>query len=190
MLFADHCSCGGRSQAHDDLGLDPCELSFQPWAACGDFGVCRLLVNAPLAALFEFKMFDGVRNVHIRTVNARVFERAVQQTAGRSDKWFPGKILFVAGLLAHHDDAGARGPSTENRLRRVTVEIARFAFLDKIAQLLERRTRWNKQLSTGVLLRGGHLCTLHLPYSRRNSVFACLSKRLRSAGRFLPARLI
>jgi len=50
-------------------------------------------VNTPLAALFELEMFDRVRDVYIRTVDTRLFERTAQQTAGRPDKWLPGKIL-------------------------------------------------------------------------------------------------
>jgi hypothetical protein len=93
-------------------------------------------------------MFDSVRNVYIRTVNARVFERAVQQAAGWPDEWLSGEIFLVAGLLAHHDDARARRAVPENCLRRVPVKFARFAFLGKIAQLRERRTGWHENLST------------------------------------------
>jgi hypothetical protein len=35
-----------------------------------------LLVNAPLAALFEFEVFDCVSDVHIRTVDTRIGELA------------------------------------------------------------------------------------------------------------------
>src|SRR5438309_2083551 len=102
-------------------------------------------------------MFDRVRDVYIRTVDTRLFERTAQQTAGRPDNWLPGNIIFIAGLFAHYYDARPRRVFTENRLRRGPVEFARFAFLRKIAQLRQRRTGWHERLSFVVLLRGGHI---------------------------------
>src|SRR5260370_21337044 len=151
MLLADYRTCGSRPQANDDVGLDLRKFSLQPRTACGDFGVGGLLVNATLAALFEFEMFDCVRNVHIRTVDARVFERAVQQTAGRPDEWLSGEIFLVAGLLAHNDDARARRALPENCLRRVPVDFARLAFPGQITQLGERRTVSHHQLRSEAL---------------------------------------
>src|SRR5260370_39105062 len=135
MLFANPRVCGGGPQAEDDVGLYERELGVKPWAARDNFCFRRFLVNAPLAALFEFEVLDGIGDVNIRPVDACLFERAGQQTAGGSDKRLPGKIFLIARLLAYHHDAGTRRAFTENRLSGVAVEFTAFAFLRGLAQL-------------------------------------------------------
>src|SRR5260370_29962127 len=132
MLFANPRVCGGGPQADDDLRLYERELGVQPWAARDNFCFRRFLVNAPLAALFEFEVLDGIGDVNIRTVDACLFERAGQQTAGGSDKRLPRKIFLIARLLAYHHDAGTRRAFTENRLSGVAGKVTTFFFFPRL----------------------------------------------------------
>jgi hypothetical protein len=76
--------------------------------ASGNFAARRFLVNAPLAVLLEFEMFDRVGEVNIRAVDLRVFKGAVQQTSCRANERSSGQVLFVPGLLPYHHYSGTQ----------------------------------------------------------------------------------
>src|SRR5260370_31728394 len=108
MLFANPRVCGGGPQADDDLRLYERELGVQPWAARDNFCFRRFLVNAPLAALFEFEVLDGIGDVNIRTVDACLFARSGQQSAAGSAKTLPPPIFLISGLPAFPPHASRR----------------------------------------------------------------------------------
>jgi hypothetical protein len=81
-------------------------------------------VQAPLAALDELEVLDGVRDVHVGAREPRLRQGRVEQRARWPDERVTLKILLVAGLLAHEQDARARWTLAEHGLRRVQVERA------------------------------------------------------------------
>ena len=139
-LLAEYRLQGRGAKADRNLRMNGGKLCLQPWTAGRDFRVRRLLVNAPLAPLFELEVLHRVRDVHLGTVDVRRFEPTVQNASCRSDERFAGEIFLVAGLLAHQDDASLRGAFTENCLRGVPVQLTSPALLDCAAQSVQRRT--------------------------------------------------
>src|SRR5207245_2830257 len=91
---------GGRAKADDRARLDQFNLGVQPRPACGDLAGVRLLVNPALAARLPFEMLDDVRHVHALAIDAGVFERLVEQAAGRTDERASCEILGVTRLFA------------------------------------------------------------------------------------------
>src|SRR5687768_15900853 len=92
-----------RSQADYDFGLDHRHLRLEPRMARVYFRRFRFFMNAPLSALLELEMLDRIRHVHLRAVDARLLQRAVEQLAGGSDEWMSLLVLLIAGLLADED---------------------------------------------------------------------------------------
>ena len=70
----------GRSgaQANNNFRPDQRHLGFEPRAACARFRSARLLVNPAFPPLFELEMFNGVGEVHRRSIDARVLQGAIQ----------------------------------------------------------------------------------------------------------------
>ena len=74
-------------------------------------------------------MLDRVRRIRVPGIQARLFDRAVEQLARRSDERLSAPVLDVTGLLADKHEASAHRPLAEHRLRRVLVEMAALAGL-------------------------------------------------------------
>ena len=89
-----------RPQADDNLRLDQFHFRLQPGLARTHFSNPRLLMQPPLPAFFEFEMFDGVGHINLRTLDGRVGESPVKDSAGGSDKRMALDILFISRLLA------------------------------------------------------------------------------------------
>src|SRR5688572_3217463 len=96
------------------------DLGIEPGTASTNFTGFRLGVNAALPSWFPFEMFNGVRNVGARTVDAGLLERIVQDAPCRPNERVSGEVFIVAGLLADKHHLGHRGAFAENRLRRVS----------------------------------------------------------------------
>jgi len=62
-------------------------------------------VNAALPSLFEFEMFHGVGDVHLRPVYARLFQRAIEQPAGRADERLALAVFLITWLLPNEHDS-------------------------------------------------------------------------------------
>jgi hypothetical protein len=118
------------AERHDDGGLRPRKLRFEPRMACGDVPLQRRLVDAPLAARLEKEMLDGVRHVDAVGCDARFVEQRAQQSAGRPDERPALLILLVAGLLADEHQARVGRPFTGDALRRVLPQLAAAAAVD------------------------------------------------------------
>jgi hypothetical protein len=86
-------------------------------------------VDAALAACFPLEVLDRVGDVQLPTIEARVVDGVVEQTAGGSDERRSRPILFVAGLLADQRDPGVGRAFAEHGLRAALPEVARAAAL-------------------------------------------------------------
>src|SRR5437660_5628205 len=91
-LRSDHCLSGGGSEADDGARLDHGDFGFEPWAAGGDLGGVRLLVDAAFAARLPLEMLDDVRDVDGLAVDARFGEGLVEERAARTDEWMTARI--------------------------------------------------------------------------------------------------
>ena len=112
--------------------------------AGGDLRHPRLLVNATLSPRLPAEVFHGVRDVNLRAVDARTFERPVQHAAGGTDEQLADAVLFVAGLLADEHDRRVRRAGTEDRLRGATPEITASAIGSRGLCRRKRRTNWHE----------------------------------------------
>ena len=77
----------------------------------------------------------------------------------------------------------------EHRLGRMPIQIASFTSLYSLRQFRQSGT-CREERGGAERYRRGWVTGVHFRYSRRNSVFASVSTRLRSAESFLPARLM
>src|SRR5207253_4940473 len=117
------------------------------------------------AARLPFKVFDDVGDVGAAAVDARFFERARQNAAGRSDERMAGQIFVVARLLADEHHIGFSLAFSEYGLRAFAPEIACTTSLRRGLQRSKRQTRWNRRSEehTSELQSRGHLvCRLLL----------------------------
>jgi hypothetical protein len=58
-------------------------------------------VDAPPAARFPLEVLYSIRNVGLLAIDTRVCQGLIQDRACRTDERAPGKIFFVARLLAN-----------------------------------------------------------------------------------------
>jgi len=135
---------GSRAETDNDFGLDCGKFRFKPRPARLDFGSARFLVNPALAALFELKMFDGVGYINDRPVNTSLLQRAIEQTAGRTNEGTSHSIFLVARLLADKHDRSRWRTFAEHRLCSVLIEVASTARLNSFAQNRNRLSGRNK----------------------------------------------
>src|SRR3954471_15481962 len=77
--FAEDTSRSGAAECEDQIGLDHRQLLLEPLMASRDFHLTWRLMQTPLASRFEFEMLDGVRHVQAVTIQAGIFERAIEQ---------------------------------------------------------------------------------------------------------------
>jgi hypothetical protein len=110
----------------------------------------RLVVDPPLAARFQVvsKVLDGIGQVHIGAIDARLCECFVENVAGGSDERFAGAILFVPGLLADEQQPGTRCPGGEDDVRGVLPEFATPASWRRLPQSIQIRISRNELLRT------------------------------------------
>jgi hypothetical protein len=57
-------------------------------------------MKSPLAAFFEFEVFDGIRSIDGQPVDACVAEGPIEQAASRADEGLSLTVFVVARLLA------------------------------------------------------------------------------------------
>ena len=112
---------GDRAKAEDDVGPDDRDLVLEPWEARAHLAGAWRLVQTAFAARVArpFEVLDRVGDVDVLAVDARGFERAIEQLAGRSDERASGGVLDVSGLLADDHESRAAGALAEHRLGRV-----------------------------------------------------------------------
>src|SRR6266853_1310449 len=106
----------GRTQRDQQVRLHNRDFGIQPGTAGGDLSGVRSLVQATLALLLPFEVFDGVRDIDMPAVDARLFERLVEHASSGADERFSFPVLAIAGLLAHEHDPGMLGALAEDGL--------------------------------------------------------------------------
>jgi hypothetical protein len=84
----------------------------------GRLGVLERWVSyvSTLPERFPLEVFHRVRHITEIPADLRRFERAIQQSASRTDKWQTSSIFNVTGLFTNQKEAGMSNPRPENRL--------------------------------------------------------------------------
>ena len=86
-------------------------------------------MNAPFAAFGRrpLKVFDNVGDIDFGAIDAGLFQRMVEQLAGRPNKRAPVAIFLITGLLANQHDGSFGSSLPENGLGGVPPQIASMA---------------------------------------------------------------
>jgi len=114
------CAAGKGSSGAEtnyDLRLHELDFGVEPGAASCDLQRIRLLVNAPLASRLPLEVFDGIGDVRLLAIDARLQQSLVQQRSRRPDEGLAFPILFVARLLPHEYDFRVECTFSEDGLR-------------------------------------------------------------------------
>jgi hypothetical protein len=82
-------------------------------------------------------MLYRVGDVNLRTVDAGLFQRAVEHLPRRSDERLAGEVFLVAGLLADQHDPGLLRAFAEHGLRRAFPEMTGAAIGGLLAEGFE-----------------------------------------------------
>src|SRR5690242_2976216 len=138
---ARECAQRRAAEGDDYPRLYGGDLAREPHVAGADVSDVRSPVKTPLTARFPSKMLHGVRDEEVAALEAGRCEAVIENLAGRADKCVPAQILLIAGLLANQHDARVRRPDADDRLRRVSPQIATTACSRPVLgarQLLER----------------------------------------------------
>jgi hypothetical protein len=57
-------------------------------------------VDPALPARLPLEVLHSVRDINLRSIDPRFFERAIQDFSRGSHEWFTGKVFLVARLFA------------------------------------------------------------------------------------------
>jgi hypothetical protein len=114
-----------RPKAHQNLRLHNLKLCVEPWAACLNLGMSRLLMDTPPTTLGRqpFEMFDHVRNINFGAIDSHFNQNLIEQLSRGARKRVTLAVFLISGLLANEHDPRPRGPFPENRLRRIFPKI-------------------------------------------------------------------
>jgi len=137
-LRAEEGLSGGCPEADDQPRLDDGDFGFEPCPAGDDLGSGRMLVHAPLAALLELRMLDGVGHVYLAAIQ---IDRSIEQATGGADEWPSLLILWIAGDLADENDPSGSRAFAKHRLLGILVEIATLAVRRRLPECLEIKLR-------------------------------------------------
>jgi hypothetical protein len=110
------------AKRNDEIGPDHGSFLIEPPTAAINLVGVRTLVQAPLAALLEFEMFDRIGDEKLDSIKAGVGGRAVENAAGRPDEGMAAQIFLIARLFPDKHDAGVVRPLPGNNLGGVLIE--------------------------------------------------------------------
>jgi len=122
------------AERNDHLRFDDGYLGFKPGTTGGNFLTVRFFMNAPFATRFPLEVFDNIRDVGLRTIDAGLGKRVVKKPAGWTNERFAREIFFVTRLLADKQDGGATTPFAEHCLSAAFPKVTRFAIGGGVAQ--------------------------------------------------------
>ena len=94
-------------------------------------------MQAPLAAPDPFEVLHRIGDVNFVAGNERVFQRPVEDAAGRPDEWFTFLVFNVTGLLANQHHIRVARPLAKNGLGGIAVEIASLAVLSRLSKSIQ-----------------------------------------------------
>jgi hypothetical protein len=97
----------------------------------------RLLVQTGFPTRYQFEMFPRISDVNLRAADAGRCQRAIEHLSRRSDEWFVGQVLLVAGLFADQHDPGSLRAFAEHGLGCVFPERAGAAARGLLAEDFE-----------------------------------------------------
>jgi hypothetical protein len=110
-----------RPQNDHQLWPQSVELTLQPGlAGCYLIGIGRL-VDTPFGGgrSGELEVQDAIRDPHVVTIDACLFERSIEQFSCWSDEGLPSTLLDITGLLPDDHHASVVGPGTEDGPRTI-----------------------------------------------------------------------
>jgi len=137
MVGPDDRVGGGRAQTNDQLRPHDRKFGFEPWSAGGDFGARWLLMDPPLAPLFEFEMLHGIGDVDIRARDSGIDERAIEERTRRPYERTSSEVFAIARLLAHYHHPRGRWTFSKNSLSGIAIKVTALAVLSGSLQLLQ-----------------------------------------------------
>lgn len=139
---AEQCFRRGRSETEDRFWPHDGELGLEPREARFDFrGVWRSVQSPGGSCLAcPLEVFDRVRDVDFIAIDAGGLERAIEQSARRTNEGMPGAVLGVAGLFADHEQNGVFRTFTEYGLRAELEEVASATVTRGSTQLRQGRS--------------------------------------------------
>ena len=116
---------GGRTETDDRLRPHERNLSIQPWTAGRNLRRARLLVDAALASRLPLEVLHDVGDVDIVASDARLGQRLVEQSAGRSDEGMASRSSWSPGCSPTSIRRRRAGPFAEDGLRSGLPQVAR-----------------------------------------------------------------
>src|SRR5205085_638667 len=122
-----------------------------------------LLMQPPLATLFEFEVFHRVGHVRLRARDARILQRAIQNPPRRSDERTPLQVLIIARLFAYEHYASGTRTFAQNSLGRPREKVAAPAAIDGLTHARNRMHLWNERN------RGGERSNCHARFPATGS---------------------
>ena len=125
-------SSGAKRNYH--FRFDDGYLGFEPGTTGGNFLTVWFFMNAPFATRFPLEVFDNIRDVGLRTIDAGLGKRVVKKSARWTNERFAGEIFFVTRLLTDKQDGGASPTFAEHCLGAAFPKVTRFAIGGGVAQ--------------------------------------------------------
>jgi len=116
-FWAEQCLSSRGAERNYYFWLDEGDLGFKPGTTSGDLLAIRFFMDTPFATRFPFEMFDNIRDVGLRTIDAGLGKCIIKQPAGWTNERFARQIFFVTWLLADEQNGGAPAAFTKDGLR-------------------------------------------------------------------------
>src|SRR5579872_520615 len=140
-IFAQQRLRRACAQANQNLRSYNLQFRVKPGAACFNFRMARLLVNAALAALrgYPLEMLHYICDVDIRAIDSYFGKHLIQQPSGGSNERMTGSVFTIARLLSYEHHPGSGWTFSKYRLGAELPKIAGFAGLGGLLQRRECR---------------------------------------------------
>jgi hypothetical protein len=126
-FWAEQCLSSRGAERNYYFWFDDGDLGFKPGATSRDLLSIRFFMDTPFATRFPFEMFDNIRYVGLRTIDAGLGKRIIKQPAGWTNERFARQIFFVARLLADEQNDSAPAAFAKHGLRAAFPKVTRFA---------------------------------------------------------------
>src|ERR1700730_10539329 len=101
-------------------------------------------MNPALPAFLELKVFDGIGDIYLRSINPRLRQRAIQQSPRGSHERTPHLVLLIARLFADKNDRRRSRPLASHRPCGSSIQVATTAILLSFPQERKSLVRRNE----------------------------------------------